>query len=554
MNYEAEEMVKRLSDVADEEMADDVKARMQETARLHLEKIQQIYEEGLNSESDILGEKVEAQPQYVTQSDATSPKNTTLVKPLRKRPLHIPKSAMMIQTTLFVLVFFGISIVGLCMPLRPTESEIERRTLTEMPKFSWETLLSGEYTEQLSTWYADTFPFRETLLTGYSRVKNLFGIQNEQLIGDAIIADEIPEVPDDEDESTASGSDATDETTSAEQPTETTPEVTPEQTTPQPTTPQPTTPQSSEQPTPGTNSTVPENIGSVYIYGEQAFSLYGFSLQNSNQYASLINQAQTALNGKATVYSMLIPLAYGVQLDADIWEKMGWSDEEAAIKYMYSKMNDEIKTVSVYQNLLAHKDEYLYFRTDHHWTALGAYYAYECFAKEKGITTNPLSSYETRTYDNFLGTLYAQSNESQVLASNPDSIIAYVPKATNRIKIWQKNGETMNWPIINDVSQYKSAAKYSCFIGGDQPFSVITNENLNDGSSVLLVKESYGNAFAPFLVDHYQNVYIADFRYCKEKLIDLVETYGIQDVIFLNNLNSAGSTSLHSYLQEFITK
>ncbi|MCD8118280.1 MAG: hypothetical protein LUE29_02085 [Lachnospiraceae bacterium] len=475
----------------------------------------------------------------------------------------LPKKARLIQITVFFVALFGISIVGLCMPLRPTESQIEKRTLTEFPEFTWESFLSGDYTDQISTWYADTFPFRETLLSWYTDFKKLFGIQGDEVyIGDVIVADDIPDIPD-EDETTAvatvtdaSGTDAdevaTQETTT-EAPTETTTEAPTETTTEEQT--ETTTEEATEAQTSTTggsdSSVAGEQIGSVYIYGDQAFSVYGFSLEMSDNYAKMISLAAEELAGKATVYNILVPLSYGIQLDSDLWESMGWSDEEKAIKYMYSQMSDEVKTVSVYQALLAHKDEYIYFRTDHHWTALGAYYAYQCFADVKGITANALDSFETMTFENYLGSLYSQSNESEALANNPDTITAYVPHGTNKMTITQKDGSILDWRVIYDVTTWRNDSKYSCFIGGDNPFSVIENPEITDGSSVLLVKESFGNAFAPFLVDHYQYVYVIDFRYYSGHLEDVVDTYGIQDVIFMNNLNSAGG-SLQNYLQSFI--
>ena len=85
------------------------------------------------------------------------------------------------------------------------------------------------------------------------------------------------------------------------------------------------------------------------------------------------------------------------------------------------------------------------------------------------------------------------------------------------------------------MSDYKSGQKYSAFIAGDQPFSVIDNPNISDGTSCVLIKESYGNAFAPFLTDHYDKVYIVDYRYYKDDLTAFVKDNNVTDVIFLNN-------------------
>ena len=184
----------------------------------------------------------------------------------------------------------------------------------------------------------------------------------------------------------------------------------------------------------------------------------------------------------------------------------------------------------------------MYFRTDHHWTALAAYYTYTQWADVKGITANDLSSYETVTFDGFLGTLYAKTNNSPALGENPDEVIAYIPHGTNRMKFTDTKGNTLSWNVITDVSSWVSSSKYNTFIGGDNPFSVIENPTITDGSSCVVVKESFGNAFVPFLVDHYQYVYVIDYRYYKGDFYNFVKENNVSDVIFINNI-SATSTS-----------
>ena len=106
---------------------------------------------------------------------------------------------------------------------------------------------------------------------------------------------------------------------------------------------------------------------------------------------------------------------------------------------------------------------------------------------------------------------------------------------------YDKNDNAVKWNVIYDVSGWKPATKYSAFIGGDNPWAQITNPELNDGSACVVIKESYGNAFVPFLVDHYQNVYVIDYRYFKGKLSNFVAEHGIQDVIYINNIMATGT-------------
>ena len=103
-----------------------------------------------------------------------------------------------------------IAFLGLLLPLRPKESELEKRELSKFPKPTVSTVLNGEFFSDISTWYADTFPFRETLMSANAKMKKLYGITTQEIYGDAAQGDEIPDAD-------------------AEMETTPTPEVTPEE-------------------------------------------------------------------------------------------------------------------------------------------------------------------------------------------------------------------------------------------------------------------------------------------------------------------------------------
>ena len=92
----------------------------------------------------------------------------------------------------FSAVLMLMTIIALIIPLRPKESKVEKRTLTKFPAFSVQSFLNGEFLNGISTWYADTFPFREALLTGNTRYRGLYGIQDNQIHGSIQTADEVP--------------------------------------------------------------------------------------------------------------------------------------------------------------------------------------------------------------------------------------------------------------------------------------------------------------------------------------------------------------------------
>ena len=217
-------------------------------------------------------------------------------------------------------------------------------------------------------------------------------------------------------------------------------------------------------------------------------------------------------------------------------------------------MNGNVKSVALYDALLAHRTEYIYFRTDHHWTATGAYYAYEQFCKAKGITPTPMSSYKVDEYDGFLGTFYRDSNQNTTMGANPDKVVAYHPLSTEATLDYgdSENANLTRGKIIYDESTAPASLKYGAFITGDNAYSVINNPDVTDGSSCIVVKESFGNAFVPFLTDHYQTIYVLDYRYWKGSISQFAQSKGVQDVLFVNNLSAIRSTVLVGYLHDVV--
>ena len=296
-------------------------------------------------------------------------------------------------------------------------------------------------------------------------------------------------------------------------------------------------PDPSEEPT--EDSTIRDSgelQGNIYITDNAGYGLYYFSLDGADAFAQAMNQFYRNVGDKVNIYAMIVPISAGVMLDQPVLDDMGTSDEAKALDYLYSQMDPGIHTVSVFDNLKQHNAEYIYFHTDHHWTALGAYYAYEIFCQEKGLTPHRLEDYETMVFENFKGTFYTTANQASALGANPDTITAYIPKGTNEMRMEQSNGNQYDWRIVNDVSDYPESELYSAFAGGDNPWSYAHNETISDGSSVVVIKDSYGNAFIPWLVDHYEHIYWIDIRYTRNTISEMVEDYGIQDVIVVLNI------------------
>lgn len=110
--------------------------------------------------------------------------------------------------------------------------------------------------------------------------------------------------------------------------------------------------------------------------------------------------------------------------------------------------------------------------------------------------------------------------------------------------VTDQKGQNYQWDVIHDVTDYGKSLKYSTFIAGDNPMTVITNSDITDGYSCVVVKESFGNALVPFLIDHYQTVYVIDYRYWTGDLVSFVKEKKAQDVLFINNISMTRSNFL----------
>jgi len=417
-----------------------------------------------------------------------------------------------------VMVSFALfSVVGLLFFLRPARSDLEKRDLTPFPEFTWGRLVDGSFFSDLSLWYGDTYPLREPMVRLSQGMNALHGIQPKtQMVGGTVNKDELPV---DGAEGEAAPVEAVDDKEVIEVPTE---------------------------------RYMAEEIQSkimegLYVNDGAAYNIYYFSQESVEQYARAMNTCAKNLEGQATVYSIIAPTSAGALLDEQTLEDLGGTDQLQAIKYFHSLYDDAVHGINVYNTLRAHNDEYIYFRTDHHWTQLGAYYAYAEFCRDKGVEPSNIFGREKMTFDGFLGTFYSELGNSDMEA-RPDYVDAYIPNSTNDMVIWDTDGNEIETNVVTDVSDWNMYSKYNCFISGDRPLSRIDNPLKSDGSSCLVIKDSFGCAFVPLLVDDYQTVWVIDFRYSDRSIPDFVREHNIQDVIFLNAIVLAGTDPVSSAL------
>lgn len=430
------------------------------------------------------------------------------------------------KTLLFFCLLFVGFLVGVLMALRPAVSEAENRKLTKFPEFTLSAFLKGDYTAQITTWYADTYPLRDPMIATSHKLDSMRGF----------------------------GAKASPIRPSSEIPTDMTPEEL--ESYMQALENRETDSETGKNPE---KETEPDPTGQVienrYVVEDGSFELFYFNQEVSTQYALQIRKAASKLKGTAKVYDVVIPLRYSLYLSPELQKSLGVSDAEAAISYIYQMIGDNAVTVPLYSLFKEHKDEPLFFRTDHHWNGPGAHLACSAVLEAMGKAAIPLSSYrDSRQIEGFLGSLYNDAGKPESMSRHPDTVYAYVPNATNDITHYHDGNVYTNYGIISGVGATWN--KYLTFLGGDFALSHIHNPTLTDGSSVVLVKESFGNAFAPFLVDAFEDVWVLDYRFFPmfndQTLDEFVKEKNIENVIFLNNLIATSASARVSNLSSLI--
>ncbi|MBR2716705.1 MAG: hypothetical protein IKD79_03070 [Oscillospiraceae bacterium] len=415
-----------------------------------------------------------------------------------------------IKILAFGTVMLVMGILGLVLFLRPEVSVLEKRELAKFPSFTWSEFLDGTWCKAVDTWYADTYPLREPMIAASQKMESLYGLRTEQLIESADVEETADEIP-------VEGEGTEGVAAKIE-----------------------------EDLPDGTVREIGEKRGKIYITGNAGYELYYFLEDANANFAATMNEIYDRVGDKVDLYVLVAPTSSGVMLDGSVIQAMGASDEQAAVDFINARLRPEVHGLDTVSILRKHNAEYVYFHTDHHWTALGAYYAYVAFCREKGIEPHDPATYETMEFPGFLGTFYSGSSQSPELAANPDTVVAYIPKGTNRMTMGYQDGSIVDWYIVNDVSGYAKSELYAAFTGGDRPWSIAHNETLHDGSAVLLIKDSFGNALLPWLVDHYEYIYWIDARYTSNTISQMVRDYNIQDVIYEASIYNASSAKMQS--------
>lgn len=408
-----------------------------------------------------------------------------------------------INSLLFIVILLSGGILFFVLP-KDKISENEKRRLSPFPIYSYTNLISGKYTDSIDSYYSDNFIFRNKLISIANGVKEYTGKKNKEIrlytkeysiskqdpiINNEILNDSILDTASTEDIKLES-SEGNDE------------------------------------------SNAYENINSVIVYKKRAIQIFGGSNLAMSKFASMINRYKEEFSPDIKIFCLAIPVGSDFYLPSNFSN----NKEKKCIDYLYCVLDildPSIIRVHAYEELEKHKTEYIQFNTDHHWTGRGAYYAYKAFCKSAGFDSIPMNRLTRKVIPNFLGTLYYHTLNND-LKENKDSVEYF--KIPNEIKAYYYSEGIKKEKQTSLYAEYvKGGNSYGVFLGSDFPLMRIISD-VKNGRKILQIKDSYGNAFAPFLPTNYEEVFVLDYRYFNGSIKELVSNFGITDIIFTHNI------------------
>lgn len=202
------------------------------------------------------------------------------------------------------------------------------------------------------------------------------------------------------------------------------------------------------------------------------------------------------------------------------------ADQKAIIDGIYSQVGG--LHYDSYQALWDHRDEDIYYRTDHHWTSLGAYYGYTSLMAALGMEPAPLSAYQkTVVTEEFYGTTFSNSG---VRSIKPDAIWTYV--SGDGIEVTNYFTDQPQAGSLYEPSALEKKDKYTYFLGGNQPLAVIKNPAIQ-GPKLIILRDSYTDSMVPFLTQHFSEVHLFDLRYNRSSVPQYIKENGIDMALVL---------------------
>lgn len=426
---------------------------------------------------------------------------------------------------IYLAFLIPLVILGLLFPLLPKveKSLDENRALAKRPQFSWQALLAGEFNQAFESYFTDQFPGRAVFLSvnrGLKKIQHYFP---------SFGGDQIQMITTRKDSGGQGTPDPASLPTAAESVTEPVEPVPVETTAPGP---DPNREIKETAIALSNQENLDYETSNIVIIHGRAMEILYYSPELTEAYANRINHVRQVLPPEKRLISMVVPTSIAFYGTDDLRE--GAHSTIDVIRNVYQHESPEIFKVDAYSELAAHIDEYIYFRTDHHWNGKGAYYAYRAFCETLGLEAMPLNDMTyAQPEGTFLGSLYGYTDKSPLLEGSADQADMYIPPYEADYNYYLDAGmeEAIGGTLL--AAGYPADNHYMLYLGGDVPLGHI-HSDVGNGKSIMVVKDSFGNAFIPYLINNYEDIYLVDPRNFTDSLLDFIEQKNIEDVLVMN--------------------
>ena len=402
------------------------------------------------------------------------------------------------------MVFIALCVLFNVLP-RSEVSELEKRELAHFPSFSLDSLKQGLFTQDVSSWYSDTEPYRDVFMTLSMMVKDYIRLS----AGDNNVTFHAAAEP------------VEPEATGAEEVVDTA---------------------GIANPLADENAKI-ANAG-IIIVGSgpnvRALMAYGGGAEGGEGYANAANKYKETFP-QAHVYCMVIPMSTDFYIPDKVRKRS--RSQRPTIDNVNAHLSPAVKAVNIYDIMHSHINEDIYLRTDHHWAPLGAYYAAKEFARVAGVPFRDLSHYERHVVHGYVGSMYGYSKDIAV-KNAPEDFVYYTPKGVTYNTTYINYKIDANYRVVSESKpiegpffyKYKdgSGGAYCTFMGGDTKITVVRTSTHNH-RRLLILKDSFGNAIPGYLFYSFEEIHVVDCRYFTRNMVRYVSSNAITDILFANN-------------------
>ena len=463
---------------------------------------------------------------------------------------HVGASVMYI---IIVGIAFAIMTAVFVFFPRTKYSELEKRDLAEFPDVSDVENIKknpAKFTAAISSWFSDTEPYRDDLMTLSMSIRGAMkgDFRPEEETVSFRPADTAEAVQADNNEKSADNTASPKEDRATDNPENT----------------------YNGESAPADDDDDDINDGKAklgssgtIIVGKgdkvRALMAFGGTAKGGGGYVDLLNTLADQFPGK-NVYAMIAPLATEYYLPEKAAKAS--NPQKPFIYSVRDRLSPKVKFVDIYDELLQHKKEDIYLRTDHHWAGLGGYYAAKRLAETAGVPFKGLDAYDRHEIQGFVGSMYGYSKDISV-KNAPETFVYYTPNQVGFDAEFVSYTLNKDFKIVRESKPYKSAFfkkfkdgsgnAYLTFIGTDQAY-VKVKTTTPGNRKLLIIKDSYGNAVPGNLFYSFNEVHVIDFRYFTHNLKDYVNRNGITDIAVCFNVFNAYSSGSASKVKKMLTQ